>query len=140
MIKFQLVSLKGLQFDDSVYEVLLPTVDGSIAVLSDHMPIVSAAAPGVISVRRQSSDADNAMEQFATSGGLIEVDGKHIRFLADDVADTEGTSEDDALKAVARAEELIKNASDQISLEEAHRQFKYSQARLHVTRLKKRRH
>ncbi len=52
-MKLELVTLTGLKFQEDVYEVILPTATGTIAVFPKHMPLVSLAVPGVISVRRQ---------------------------------------------------------------------------------------
>ena len=76
MIHFQLVSTKGTKFDDDAYEVLVPTKDGTIALFEDHMPLISAGAAGVISVRKEANDSDEHMEEFAVSGGVVQVDGK----------------------------------------------------------------
>ena len=57
MFHFQLVALSGKKFDEEVYEVVLPTLDGEIGVLQDHMPLVSVAKPGVIMVRRTPKDS-----------------------------------------------------------------------------------
>jgi F0F1-type ATP synthase epsilon subunit len=89
VIHFDLVSSSGIKFSDDVYEVLVPTKDGVIAVLEGHMPLMSAGQPGVISVRKKAGDADQAMEEFAVSGGIMEVDGKNLRFLSDDVTATD---------------------------------------------------
>ena len=70
MIRFQLVTLSGVKFDQDVYEVILPTLDGQIGVLTDHMPLISAATTGVISVRKSPKDPDSAMDHFATFGGV----------------------------------------------------------------------
>ena len=140
MIRFQLVSLAGTTYDDEVYELLMPTLGGTIGIFEDHMPIVSAAGSGLISVRKNQSDADEQMEHFATMGGLLEVDGKTVRFLADDVASGEAVSVDEAAAAIERAEQLIKSAPDQTSLAKAQSQLAYGRARLQVARLKKRRH
>lgn len=140
MIKFQLVGLTGKAFDDDVYEVIIPTANGSIGVFESHMPLVSVAAPGVISVRRQASDADTAMEHFATMGGVIEVDGKVLRFLADDVARAEEIAEEEAEAAIKRARELIKDAKSQVALSEAQQLLTRNTVRLQVAKLKKRHH
>ncbi len=60
MIHFKLVSLTGIKYDEDVYEVLLPTLDGEIGVLQGHMPLISVAKTGVIAIRRQAKDADSA--------------------------------------------------------------------------------
>jgi len=140
MIHFELVSVDGTKFDDEAYEVLIPTKDGEIAVLEDHMPLISAAQPGVISVRKKATDSNAAMEHFAINGGVMEVDGKNLRFIADDVTDAEEISEKAAEQALARAEELVKNAGSQTALAEAQRSLHHSQAQLNVVRFKRRHH
>lgn len=140
MIHFELVSVAGTKFDDEAYEILIPTQDGTIAVLEDHMPLISAAQPGVISVRKKASDRDDDMEHFAINGGVMEVDGKNLRFIADDITAAEEISEKEAEAALARAEELVAKAGTQTALSEAQRMLHHSQAQLNVSRLKRRHH
>ena len=140
MIHFQLVSSTGTKFDDDVYEVLLPTQSGAVAVFQDHMPMISAAQPGVISVRKKIGDKDADMEHFAINGGVLEVDGKVLRFLSDDITAADDVNEKDAQTALARAEELIRTAGSQKDLAEAHRVLHTSRAQLNVARLKRRHH
>jgi F-type H+-transporting ATPase subunit epsilon len=138
VIHFDLVSSTGIKFSDDVYEVLIPTRDGVIAVLEDHMPLMSAGQPGVISVRKNSGD--NRMEEFAVSGGVMEVDGKNLRFLSDDVTSSDEASEQEAEAALAKARQLVESADSRKALQDAQNTLQHSQARLHVARLKKRRH
>ena len=140
MIHFELVSVAGTKYDDEAYEILIPTRDGTIAVLEDHMPLISAAQPGVISVRKKASDRDDDMEHFAINGGVMEVDGKKLRFIADDITAAEEISEKEAEAALARAEELVAKAGTQTALTEAQRMLHHSQAQLNVSRLKRRHH
>jgi ATP synthase F1 epsilon subunit len=140
MIHFQLVSTKGTKFDGDVYEILVPAQGGTIALFEDHMPLISSCQPGIISVRKQSSDSDDEMESFATSGGVVQIDGKMVRFLSDEVTSSEELSEAEAEAAQKRAEELMSNAGDQVALHEAKRMLQHSSAKLHVARLKHRKH
>lgn len=140
MLQFQLVSVTGTKFDDQAYEVLLPAQGGTIAVFEDHMPLISAAQPGVVSVRRKASDKDADMQNFAVNGGILEVDGKTLRFIADDITAEEEVSEKEAEAALARAEELIKGAGSRTELAEAHRLLSHSRAQLNLARLKRRHH
>ena len=140
MIHFQLVAPTGIKFDDDAYEILLPARGGTIAVFEDHMPLISAAQPGVLSVRKKQTDSDSEMEQFAIKGGVIEVDGKTVSFVSDDVTTADDISEQEAAAAMARAEELVKNADNQTALHEANRTLQHSSAQLHVARLKRRHH
>jgi len=140
MMHFQLVASSGNKFDGEAYEVLVPTRGGMIGIFEDHMPIISAAQPGVLSVRKKASDADSAMEHFAIKGGVVEVDGKTVSFVADEVTTADDVNEKQAVEALARAEELVRHADSQSALHEAHRMLQHSSAQLHVARLKRRHH
>jgi F-type H+-transporting ATPase subunit epsilon len=140
MIHFQLVSSSGTKYDGDAYEVLVPTRDGTIALFEDHMPLISAGAPGVINVRKQPSDADSEMESFAVSGGVVQVDGKTIRFVSDEVDASNEISEAEAEAALKRAQELMAGAQSQVQLNEAKQLLSHSTARLQVAKFKKRRH
>ena len=139
-MRFQLLSSGGTKFDDEAYEVLVPTRAGTVGIFEQHMPMISAAQPGVLSVRKKASDPDSAMEHFAINGGIVEVDGKTVRFIADDVTTSDEVSEQEANAALKRAEELVKNADSQVALHEAHRLLHHSSAKLHLAQLKKRHH
>lgn len=140
MINFRLISSSGVKFDSPVYEVVVPTEAGVVALFEDHMPMVSAGSAGVISVRKKAGDSDQSMENFAVAGGVVEVDGKNVNFVSDDVATADDVSEAEAEAALARAEELMKSASNQIAINEAKQLMHHSSAKLHIAKLKKRRH
>ena len=137
---FQLVSAKGSKYDADAYEVLVPTKGGTIGIFEDHMPLISAARAGVLSVRKKAGDADGAMENFAINGGVVEVEGKNVRFIADDVTSSDEVNEKEAAAALAHAEELVGRADSQSALHEAHRLLHHSSAQLHIARLKIRHH
>jgi F-type H+-transporting ATPase subunit epsilon len=138
MIHFQLVTLSGVKFDQDVYEVILPTLDGQIGVLTDHMPLISAATAGIISVRKGSKDPDSAMEHFATFGGVIEVAHNNLRVLVDEADHGESISEAEAQTALERAEKLKAEAKDETSLEHAQALVDRSAVRLQVAQLHRR--
>jgi F-type H+-transporting ATPase subunit epsilon len=140
MMHFQLVSAQGVKFDGDAYEVLVPTVGGTIAVFEDHMPLIASARGGVVSVRVKQSDRDDQMEHFAVNGGIMQVQGKDLKFLSDDVTASDEVNEKQAETALARAEELVQTAGSQKELAEAHRVLHHSQAQLHVARIKRRHH
>lgn len=138
MFTLELVTLNGLTFSDDVFEVVLPTPDGLIAIFPHHMPLVSLASPGVISIRYRESDADNKLELFATNGGIIEVSDKRVRVLVDEADDTADVVEKEIEAALARAKEEAQNAKDQVSLDKANQIIQTQQARLKVADMKRR--
>lgn len=140
MVKFQLISAGGVRFDDDVYEVLAPTKAGVVAIFRDHMPLLSAVAPGVLSIRRRAGDSERSMEHFAVFGGVVEVDGKTARLVTDDVTTPDELSEHDAQEALKRAEQMVKNAGTRAAIEEAQHLLQRSAVRLEVAKLKRRHH
>ena len=93
MFRFQLVALSGKKFDEDVYEVTLPTLEGEIGVLQHHMPLVSVATYGAITVRHNAKDRDDQREFFATNGGVIEVVDNTLRVLVDEADHTDDLNE-----------------------------------------------
>jgi F-type H+-transporting ATPase subunit epsilon len=138
VIKFQLVALTGKKFDDEVYEVVLPTLDGQIGVLQDHMPLVSVATTGTIAIRRNERDSDREREYFACSGGAIEVSDNTLRVLVDDADNADEINEAEAQKALERAQTMKAEAKDEVSLEHAQSLVDRQQVRLQVAGLKRR--
>jgi F-type H+-transporting ATPase subunit epsilon len=138
MIHFQLVSLTGVKFDEDVYEVILPTLDGQIGVLTDHMPLISAATSGIISVRKGSRGPDYSMEHFATNGGVIEVANNTLRVLVDEADHGADINETEAQKALDLAKKMRAEAKDQTSLEHAQTLMDRSAVRLQVSQLHRR--
>jgi F-type H+-transporting ATPase subunit epsilon len=138
MFRFQLVALTGTKFDDEVHEVVLPTLDGDIGVLTDHMPLVSVATDGAIMVRRNSRDTDREREYFAISGGAIDVTNNVLRVLVDEADHADEISEAEAEAAHSRALKMKAEAKDQVSLDHAQAMVERTSSRLQVAGLKRR--
>ena len=138
MFRFKLVSLSGIKFDNDVYEVILPTLDGQIGVLAHHMPLVSVVSNGVIIVRHTSKEHDSLRDFFATNGGAILVEDNTLRVLVDEADHADDINEAEAKEALERAKLLKSEAKDQISLEKAQTLIDRHDVRLRVASMKKR--
>lgn len=138
MIHFQLVALTGTKFDGDAYEIILPTLDGEIGVLQDHMPLVSVATTGAIAVRKEARDADRDREYFAISGGVIEVSDNTLRVLVDEADSADDINEAEAEAAMERAKQLKSEATDELSLEHAQQLVDRHAVRLQVASIKRR--
>ncbi len=138
MITFQLVTLDGIKFGEEVYEILLPTMDGVIGVMPGHMPLISVATTGVVSIRRNASDRDDMMDHFAISGGVVEVENNILRVLVDEADHADEINEQEVQKAFELAQKLKSEAKDQVSLEHAQSLMDRQAVRLQVAGLKRR--
>ncbi len=139
MIRFELVTLSGTKFSQDVYEVLLPTPDGQIAVFRHHMPLVSLAAPGVVSIRPQENTPDDLMQHYAISGGVVEVRDNAVRVLVDEADDPEELNEQEIQEALELARKMRNEAKDQIELEKAQSLIDRQAVRLKVAGLRRHR-
>lgn len=137
-MKLELVTLTGLKFQEDVYEVVLPTSTGEIAVFPNHMPLVTLAMPGVISVRRKPTEADADMDHFATNGGVIEIGNDFVRVLVDEADRGDEIVESEARAALERAQKMKDDAGDGVSLEKAQALVDRHAVRLKVAELRRR--
>lgn len=139
MLHLQLVTLNGIKFEGDVYEVVLPTLDGEIGVLQNHMPLISVATAGAVVVKKSKTDADNQKEFFAISGGVIEIDHNQLKVIVDEADHADNINEAEAEAAHERAQALKAEAKDQVSLDHAQQIVDRTAARLDVAKLKRRR-
>jgi F-type H+-transporting ATPase subunit epsilon len=139
-MKLELITLTGTKLDQEVYEVLLPTLDGEIAVLPGHERLVTLAVPGVIQVRRKKGDFDDQMDVFATNGGVVEISPTRIRVLVDEADSAAEIHEAEAKAALERAEAMRASAKTQIDINEAQALVNRHEARLKVASLHRRHH
>jgi len=138
VIRFQLVSLTGNKFDEEVYEVTVPTLDGEIGVLNHHMALITVAKPGIVAVRRQARDSDDQREFFAINGGAVEIADNRLRILVDDADNADDINEAEVQAAMAKAKQMKAEATDEVSLERAQAMVDRQAVRLQVSSLKRR--
>ncbi len=138
MINFKLYTLGGTKFEGEVYEISLPTPEGEISVLPNHMPLVSVASHGVILVRHKEADRDDQRELFAISGGVIQVEDNSLSVLVDEADHADEINEAEVQKAYDLAKKMKLEAKDQESLKLAQSLMDRSAVRLQVAGLKRR--
>ncbi len=135
----QLITLRGIRLDKEMYELMVPTADGEIAVFPGHEPLVTLAVPGALTVRYDKKDPDDKLEYFAISGGVVEINPDAIRVLVDEADYGAEISEAEVKAALKRAEKLRDEAKDQVELEHAKELIDRHEVRLRVADLQRRR-
>lgn len=139
-MKLQLITLTGLKMDEEVYEVILPTASGEIAVYPGHEPLVTMAVPGVLAVRRKRGDLNEAREYFAVNGGVAEVEPTRLRILVDDADRPDEIIEAEVQKALELAKKQKVEAKNQVELDKAQQMIDRSAVKLKVASLRRRHH
>ncbi|MDQ6838249.1 MAG: ATP synthase F1 subunit epsilon [Actinomycetota bacterium] len=75
----ELVSPEGTLYSGEAEMVVCRTVDGEIAFLADHTPLIGALEPCVLRIVAESGDED----VFAVGGGFVDVGSNKVIVLAD---------------------------------------------------------
>ena len=136
-MKFELVALDGVKFSEDAYSVVLPTLAGQITVLPGHEPLLSALKPGIVTIRRQKTDADYHLEHYAVYGGVAEIGSKRTRILVDEATHGDEVNEAEAAKAHEAALRLRESAKTQVELDQAATEVDRQAVRLEVAKLRR---
>ena len=104
MLKLKIATPEKVIYENEIIQVSIPTMDGEITVLPNHVPLVSVLKAGEMKI------VDKDGEQIlAVSGGFLEVRGQNeIVILADNAERATEIDIDRAEQARLRAEELMK--------------------------------
>lgn len=137
MIRLKLITLNGIKLDKDVYEVMIPTKAGEIAVYGGHAPLVGVLDYGIIRIRDEKAVKDSQRQVMAVYGGTLKVLNNELIILADEIEDPDHLKEDEIAKALARAQELKKSAKDKVSLGKAQEMIDRQSVRLRVAGLRR---
>ncbi len=101
-LNFEITTPEKVVYSDQVDEVVLPTVQGEIGILPNHIPLVSILKPGELRIKK-----GNEEEFLAVSGGFIEVRPDKVVVLADSAEKSDDIDEEKAEEARQKAEKLL---------------------------------
>ena len=98
----EIVTPDAKVYSETVADVCLPTSEGRIDILPDHIPLISKIIPGEIQVRR-----NNVTEMLAVGSGFVEVYGNKVSILTDRALNVEEVDESEIQEAIKRAQEAL---------------------------------
>lgn len=99
-IEFEIVTPEKVVLKKLIFQVTVPTEEGEITVLPDHIPLVSILKPGVLEIKNE----EGGIEVMSVSGGFLQVTRGKIIVLADTAEKAEDLDEQRIEEAKARAE------------------------------------
>lgn len=125
LLHLKIVSPEKLVFeDDGFTSITLPTMEGEITILPEHIPLVSAISPGEIIARKKDKDIS-----LVTTKGFLRCDKNGNIFVLSDYAIR---SED---VEIAKVEEAKKRAEKDMSEKKSEKDFIIAEAELRKTLL-----
>jgi len=106
-IKFKIVTPERVVLEQEVDQVTLPTKEGEITVLLNHIPLISILQPGEIIAK----DGDKEF-YFAISSGFLEVRKNEVIVLTETAEHSHEIDETRAEEAKTRAEKLLQESKN----------------------------
>lgn len=102
ILHLKIITPEAVVFEEDALQVTLPTTEGEITILPDHIPLVSSIDSGDIVV----TDINGELVPMAVIGGLLELHNNRLTVLADFAELVGELTETEIAKARAIAEEL----------------------------------
>ena len=102
-LKLEVVTPEAIVFSEDVEMVTLPSVEGELGILPQHVALMTQLVPGEMIVRRGGHD-----DFLAVGEGLVEVTGKRVAILTDMAIAADKIDEAKAEEACQRAEARLK--------------------------------
>ncbi|MDO8530811.1 MAG: F0F1 ATP synthase subunit epsilon [Dehalococcoidia bacterium] len=128
-IRFELVTAERIVFQDDVDVVIVPGVEGELAVLPRHAPLLTVIQPGEIRLRKKGEESS-----IVVTGGFLEVRPDKVTVLADAAERAEEIDASRAEAAMKSAEERMKGKLAPEDLRLAESALRRAVVRLKVAR------
>ena len=114
--------------------LIVPSVEGELAVLPGHAPLLALLRPGEVRIDCPAGDAGMCHTvDIVVLGGFLEVQPDAVIILADAIARAEDIDAAQAAKAVEQAKQLLKSPDKEIAVQ-AMLDLELAMAKLQVAR------
>ena len=104
--KIEIVSPEKVIFSDkNVQEVLLPSYEGEMGILKDHISIVSFLRPGIVKILKSSEDVNS----FFLQDGIIEFYNNNLTILSSKIINTKNLNKEKIDQLITETEKILKD-------------------------------
>ena len=88
--KLEIISPEKVIFSDNVIMVTLPSYEGDMSVLKNHISIITFLRPGIITVQK----SDENLEKFFVQDGTIEFFNDNLVILSSSIVNLKNLSKE----------------------------------------------
>lgn len=106
-LHLKIITPERVLFDEKIKQVSVPTPDGEVTVLPDHIPVISLVEAGEVKIVNEK----NTEVPLVISGGFTEINGDRVLILADTAERVEEIDLQRAQEAEQRARDMLKEKS-----------------------------
>lgn len=128
-LQLKIITPERIVLEELVDLVTLPTTEGEITILPDHIPLISTLASGDVVAK-----VNGELIPMAVSGGFIEVADNVVKVLADFAEHVSEITDDAVERAKARAEEIkrMKDNNEVVDFEHYEAELERSLTRVKI--------
>ena len=128
-LRVEIVTPDAVVYSEEVEMVTLPSVEGELGILPQHVALMTQLVPGEIIVQRGGHD-----EFLAVGEGLVEVTSKRVAILTDMAIAADKIDEARVEEARKRAEARLREKASAEEIASLNASLARSLAQLHVKR------
>ena len=134
-IELEIITPEKVVYKDTIQKIILPTSEGQITILPDHISLVTVTMPGEIVVYKE-----NDTSHMAVMNGFVEFSDNKLKLMTDAAELAEEIDERRAEEAVKRSEVAKEKALNDVENAEASAALQRALIRIKVAQRKSRRH
>ena len=102
--KIEIVSPEKVIFsDESIQEVVLPSYEGEMGILKDHISIISFLRPGIVKILKSSEN----IHSFFIQDGIIEFYNNNLTILSSKIINIENLNKEKIDKLITETENIL---------------------------------
>lgn len=128
MYKLSLITPEKIIFEQDVYSLVAPGVDGYLEILTNHAPIVVLLTVGKLTITTE----DKKRFVYAVEDGFLEFKNNKASILSQSIEAAETIDLTRAQEARERAEIRLEHPDDKTNLEQAKKALKRAQNRIAI--------
>ena len=102
--KIEIISPEKVIFsDENVQEVVLPSYEGEMGILKDHIPIISFLRPGIVKILKSPENVNS----FFVQDGIIEFYNNNLTILSSKIINIKNLNKDMIDQLITETEKIL---------------------------------
>ena len=102
--KIEIISPEKIVFsDEKVHEVILPSYEGEMGILKDHISIISFLKPGIVKIIKSSENVNS----FFVEEGIIEFYNNSLIVLSRKIVDIKNLNKKEIEQLIKETEKIL---------------------------------
>jgi len=102
--KIEIVSPEKVIFsDENVQEAILPSYEGEMGILKDHIPIISFLRPGIVKILKSSENVNS----FFVQDGIIEFYNNNLTILSTKIINIKNLNKEKIDQLITETEKIL---------------------------------